>query len=189
MSEASAAAEGSVPPNNLPPHTRLITTHTPDGKSVFDKRIPKAVPIQVLDARSSAAMTYVAAIPTVITDDVDIVYYADLLKDPPGLTVPGTAVLRAYDMAPGIVSPMHRTKSVDYMIVLCGEVELALDSGEKQIIRPGEVVIQRGTMHSWKNVGTEWARMLATTIPIESLVVGGEVKGEELGGIGFKDSK
>lgn len=46
---------------------------------------------------------------------------------------------------------MHRTNSLDYGIVLAGEVELELDDGVKTILRSGDVVVQRGTMHLWRN--------------------------------------
>jgi len=45
---------------------------------------------------------------------------------------------------------MHRTQTVDYGIVLDGELTLVVDRGETTI-RPGDIVIQRGTNHAWSN--------------------------------------
>lgn len=45
---------------------------------------------------------------------------------------------------------MHRTKSVDYGIVISGEIYLVLDDREV-LMRPGDVCIQRGTNHAWSN--------------------------------------
>jgi mannose-6-phosphate isomerase-like protein (cupin superfamily) len=45
---------------------------------------------------------------------------------------------------------MHRTKTVDYGIVLSGEIYLVLDEGEV-LMRAGDVCIQRGTNHAWSN--------------------------------------
>ena len=45
---------------------------------------------------------------------------------------------------------MHRTETVDYGIVLEGELVLILDEGETTV-RPGDIVIQRGTNHGWSN--------------------------------------
>jgi len=53
---------------------------------------------------------------------------------------------------------MHRTETVDYGIVLSGEVWLVLDDGEVRL-RPGDVVVQRGTNHAWSNRTGEPARM------------------------------
>jgi mannose-6-phosphate isomerase-like protein (cupin superfamily) len=53
---------------------------------------------------------------------------------------------------------MHRTESVDYGIVLAGEVWLVVDDGETRL-QPGDVVVQRGTNHAWSNRTEETARM------------------------------
>lgn len=54
---------------------------------------------------------------------------------------------------------MHRTESVDYGVVLEGELTLVLDASEVQL-RPGSVVIQRGTNHAWANRSGQPCRML-----------------------------
>ena len=53
---------------------------------------------------------------------------------------------------------MHRTETVDYGIVLSGEVWLVVDDGETRL-GPGDVVVQRGTNHAWSNRTEETARM------------------------------
>ena len=53
---------------------------------------------------------------------------------------------------------MHRTETVDYGIVLSGEVWLVVDEGETRLL-PGDVVVQRGTNHAWSNRTDETARM------------------------------
>jgi hypothetical protein len=54
---------------------------------------------------------------------------------------------------------MHRTESVDYGVVMEGELTLVLDEGEVQL-RPGSVVVQRGTNHAWANRSGAPCRML-----------------------------
>jgi quercetin dioxygenase-like cupin family protein len=54
---------------------------------------------------------------------------------------------------------MHRTESVDYGIVIEGELTLVLDDSEVPL-RPGSVVIQRGTNHAWANRSGRPCRML-----------------------------
>jgi hypothetical protein len=57
----------------------------------------------------------------------------------------------AHDMAEDSPHPlMHRTETIDYGIVLDGEVTLILDRGET-VVRAGEIVVQRGTNHAWAN--------------------------------------
>lgn len=58
----------------------------------------------------------------------------------------------------GLQSPVHRTASVDYGIVLEGEITLVLDDSEVTL-RAGDVVVQRGTEHAWANRGTVPARV------------------------------
>ncbi len=64
----------------------------------------------------------------------------------------------AQDKLPGLAEKlepdnpgMHVTDSVDYGIVLEGEIELELDDGSLTLLQPGTVVIQRGTHHAWRN--------------------------------------
>jgi len=45
---------------------------------------------------------------------------------------------------------MHRTETVDYGIVLEGEITLVMDVGET-VVRAGDIVVQRGTNHGWAN--------------------------------------
>ena len=72
---------------------------------------------------------------------------------------PGGTIIRIVDLEPGSVSPMHRTESVDYGIVLEGEVQLVLDDGSATALGRGDVVVQRGTDHAWENRTGARARM------------------------------
>ena len=56
---------------------------------------------------------------------------------------------------------MHKTSSVDYIILISGEVNLLVDAGEARALKPGDVVVQRGTNHAWVNTGSEPALLVA----------------------------
>ena len=58
---------------------------------------------------------------------------------------------------------MHKTKTVDYIILLSGEVTLLLDEDERDL-KPFDVVVQRGTNHAWINKGKEPALLIAVLI-------------------------
>ncbi|WDI31679.1 cupin domain-containing protein [Hyphococcus flavus] len=58
---------------------------------------------------------------------------------------------------------MHKTESMDVIILIKGEVELLLDDGEVSL-KPGDVVIQRATNHAWVNHGQETALLVAVLI-------------------------
>ncbi|KKM91021.1 hypothetical protein LCGC14_1232730 [marine sediment metagenome] len=63
---------------------------------------------------------------------------------------------------------MHTTKTVDYIILLQGEVTLLLDEEEVEL-KPFDVVIQRGTNHAWINKGSTPALLAAILIDAEPL--------------------
>lgn len=95
------------------------------------------------------------------------------------LSLPNGTVLRMVDRSPGSSSAMHRTQSLDYGVVIEGEMEMLLDSGEKITLQRGDVCIQRGTKHQWRNNTDSWNRMLFVLIDALPLEVAGNVyKGE-----------
>ena len=63
---------------------------------------------------------------------------------------------------------MHRTRTIDYIVLLSGEVTLILDEGEVDM-KPMDVVVQRGTNHAWENRGTEPAVLAGILIDAEAL--------------------
>ncbi|KAH8166879.1 hypothetical protein CIB48_g1394 [Xylaria polymorpha] len=78
----------------------------------------------------------------------DLDSYGGHLKNLPHLINPGGEANVWYiDTPPGGDSPMHRTISLDFVVLVEGEVQLTLDSGEVRDLKPGDIIIQRGTMH------------------------------------------
>lgn len=83
---------------------------------------------------------------------------------------PGPAALEMLDIAPGLAElfevehpGMHTTPTVDYGIVLDGELCLELTDGEI-VVGPGDVIVQHGTRHAWRNRTDQPARLLAVLI-------------------------
>jgi quercetin dioxygenase-like cupin family protein len=69
------------------------------------------------------------------------------------------SVIRILDFQPATQSPlMHRTETIDYGIVLEGEIFLMLDDSEVHL-KAGDVVVQRGTLHAWDNRSDKVTRM------------------------------
>jgi quercetin dioxygenase-like cupin family protein len=92
-----------------------------------------------------------------------------------GITLPGGTVFRVGEIAVGGRSPMHRTNSVDYGIVLDGELDMEVDGGEVVHLKTGDVVVQRGTNHAWINNGTAPARMAWILIDANPVKIGDRV--------------
>jgi hypothetical protein len=59
---------------------------------------------------------------------------------------------------------MHKTETLDVIILVRGAVDLLLDDGEAASMKPGDVVIQRATNHAWVNRGTETALLVAVLV-------------------------
>jgi mannose-6-phosphate isomerase-like protein (cupin superfamily) len=62
---------------------------------------------------------------------------------------------------------MHRTPSVDVVVIISGEVDFILDGGEEVYLLPGDSVVQRGTMHAWRNTGPGPCRVVAFCVGAE----------------------
>lgn len=89
-----------------------------------------------------------------------------------GITLAGGTVFRIGEIAPGARSPMHRTNSVDYGIVLDGELDMELDGGEVAHLKAGDVIVQRGTNHAWINNSNRSCRMAWILIDASPVSVG-----------------
>ncbi len=62
---------------------------------------------------------------------------------------------------------MHRTPTIDVIVIISGEVDLVLDGGEEVHLLPGDSVIQRGTKHAWRNTGPEPCVVVAFMVGAE----------------------
>ena len=65
----------------------------------------------------------------------------------------GGSIFRIVDFPPGARGEMHRTRSVDYGVVLEGEIAMLLAGGEVHL-RAGDALVQQATEHAWENRGT-----------------------------------
>jgi quercetin dioxygenase-like cupin family protein len=97
----------------------------------------------------------------------------DRSAEPSGLVQTNGSILRMVDLAPGTRSPMHRTSSLDYGIVLQGHVDLELDAGNVTRVRAGDVIVQRGTIHAWINPGPGICRIAFILLDARAPTVGG----------------
>ena len=82
-------------------------------------------------------------------------------------------VVRITEFAPGSPKFMHRTETLDYAILLSGECDLELDDGVMVHMKPGDMAVQRGTMHAWVNNGKEPCVFAFVLIDAEPAEAGG----------------
>jgi quercetin dioxygenase-like cupin family protein len=83
------------------------------------------------------------------------------------------SIFRVIEYAPGVASRMHRTVTVDYAVVISGEIEMGLDDGVKVHLKAGDVLVQRGTIHDWINRGNVPCVMAFVLTAAKPLEVGG----------------
>ncbi|KAI9877884.1 MAG: hypothetical protein M1830_002513 [Pleopsidium flavum] len=169
--------------STLRPVTRHITTNDPTGTAQIHastpgqwQRIGPHLAINTIYSTSTS--------PPSLTDNTDITTHEQAISSGTlGLAQPHGTVCSIVELGPGNTAPhMHRTQSLDYGVVVAGEVELLLDGGEKRVLGAGDVVVQRATMHAWRNPSeTEWARMMFVLVGCEKLVVWGKEMGQDLG--------
>jgi quercetin dioxygenase-like cupin family protein len=80
----------------------------------------------------------------------------------------GSGFLTLGEMQPGQETRMHATDTLDFIIVLHGQIRLSLEDSEV-LLGPGDVVIDRGVNHRWSAVGEEPVRLAAVMLPAKPL--------------------
>jgi quercetin dioxygenase-like cupin family protein len=91
-----------------------------------------------------------------------------------GTTLKNGTVFRVIEFAPGVSPRNHRTDSIDYAVVMRGEIDMVLDETTVHL-RAGDVLVQRGTIHNWINNGLEPCVMAFVLIDAKPVEVGGKV--------------
>ncbi|KAL8802118.1 MAG: hypothetical protein Q9223_006571 [Gallowayella weberi] len=189
MSSAQSESDSTAQLSPLPAVQRHITGHNKDGKAIFHSSTPGAW--STFTPSLAFNVVYTTSVPKPsLNNDIDISTHESITASGKlGLVNPTGSVCRMVDFGPTTgdehsKAVMHRTQSLDYGIVLEGEVECLLDSGETRLMKRGDVAVQRGTMHAWRNASsTEWARIIFVLLATEKVKVDGneldpEIQGE-----------
>lgn len=171
----------------LPAIHRVVTGHDADGKAIVSSSgpLPQVAEIAAIPGTVFHEVWATTATPAPVNNGADPtreplslpppphgtrIRFVDIPPDTPELLAHGaTKMLAAFDQigdrkASTVTadSPhplMHRTQTVDYGVVIEGELTLVLDDTEVAL-RPGSVVVQRGTNHAWANRSGKPCRML-----------------------------
>ncbi len=147
----------------LPDPKRYITDNDSSGHSHFSTRFPDSVAVGADLGGALQRLCYTfGKHPTSLNHQADLDSYDDAIAAPYTLVrKDGGTNVWCIDTPPGGESPMHRTVSLDIVIVVAGEVALELSTGEKRNVAAGDMVVQRSTLHRWRNRSeTEWCRMI-----------------------------
>lgn len=165
---------------------RVIVGRDAEGRSTVleDRDTPRAVDYRSLPGFASALLWATDDAPSVDGPVADATEQASFVPPPGGtrlliVTFPPDATMARADFdpaaygteclreAPGLAETfepdhpgMHTTDTVDYDIVLDGEITLELDGGREVLLRRHEVAVQHGTRHAWRNRSDRPATML-----------------------------
>lgn len=131
------------------PFRRVETGHDRDGRAVI---VSDGTPPRTVESPGGTAVSELLWLdgPARTPDDG-----RDRGSDEEGYPTeapPGGMSFRIIRFPPGTFRAMHSTDTLDYVVVVDGEIALGLDDGE-HVLRQGDVVIQRGNRHSWRVVG------------------------------------
>jgi mannose-6-phosphate isomerase-like protein (cupin superfamily) len=161
----------------LKPIRRVVTGHDAQGKSVIasDGPSPHVLTIPGFSTFGMTNLWVTDGAPADNGGTADAAARPVVLEPPPSGTIfrvvefPPDQTLggfdrraafesmgagHAMDPSPGRHPGMHRTATVDYAIVLSGEIWALMDEGETRL-RAGDVLVQRGTNHAWSNRGSQ----------------------------------
>jgi quercetin dioxygenase-like cupin family protein len=123
---------------------RVVTSHDKDGKAIV-----------AIDEVSQDVVSYrpgatIANIWSSVGFPVDNSGAKDTAKEITATTRAGGTVFRVIEYGPGVTPRNHRTDSIDYAVVLSGQIDMELDD-QLVTLRAGDVLVQRGTVHNWVN--------------------------------------
>jgi quercetin dioxygenase-like cupin family protein len=90
-----------------------------------------------------------------------------------GTTLKNGSVFRVVRFDPGVSPRNHRTDSIDYAVVISGEIDMSLDD-ETVHLKAGDVLVQRGTVHNWLNNGKEPCIIAFALISAKPVSAGGK---------------
>jgi mannose-6-phosphate isomerase-like protein (cupin superfamily) len=141
---------------------RVVTGHDPSGRAVV--KIDE-VARNLVSSRTGATACVVWTTEGFPVDNTG--------EEDAGLRKTGT-VFRILELAPGVTPRNHRTDSIDYAVIMSGEVDMELDDA-KVHLKAGDMLVQRGTIHNWVNRGTEPCVIAFVLIAAKPVTVGGKV--------------
>ena len=135
-----------------------------------------------LAAKEEVYSTMIFHMPRILSSTPHALTFYFVAPAQPGIHVHNGSVARLIDFAPGVESPMHRAMSIDYGVVIEGEFELTLSGGESRIMKPGDVSVNRATMHKWRNCDDERSgRMLFVLLDCKPFEINGKMVQQDLG--------
>jgi quercetin dioxygenase-like cupin family protein len=146
---------------------RVITGHDANGKAkvLIDETVKN-----VISGRPGAQSSVIW---TTEGFPVDNDGSDDTANRKVGTTLANGAVFRVVEFSPGVSARNHRTDSIDFAVVMAGEIDMQLDDNEVHL-KAGDVLVQRGTIHNWVNRGTAPCVIAFALVDARPVAAGGK---------------
>jgi quercetin dioxygenase-like cupin family protein len=128
---------------------RVVTGHSADGRAIVVKDSVAENIVRKRPGYESCVVWATEGFPADNDDPTD-----GATRNVP-TSVPNGTVFRVVRYEPGVAPRVHRTDSLDYAIILSGEIDMELEKGNEIHLKAGDVVVQRGTIHNWIHRGSE----------------------------------
>jgi mannose-6-phosphate isomerase-like protein (cupin superfamily) len=145
-----------------------VTTHNAEGKAIFSGKVLQEVKKNEITIGDIRIISSTHKFPVDLSTESDIEQYNQDCTQPifPGarrICPDGGTAVCIMSLKPGVGKTggiLHRTMTLDVLVVIEGEIEIHLDSGEMKVVKTGDSIVQRATMHKWVNVtpNNGWAR-------------------------------
>ena len=148
---------------------RVVTGHDKNGRAIV------AIDEIAKNVAQSRPGAQAAVIWTSEGFPVDNDGDADTSGRKVGTTLDNGIVFRVVSFGPGVSPRNHRTDSVDYAVVISGEIDMELDDGKSVHLKAGDVLVQRGTIHNWVNKGSAPCVIAFTLVAAKPVSAGGKV--------------
>jgi quercetin dioxygenase-like cupin family protein len=144
---------------------RVVTGHDSNGRAIA------TIDEVSQNLRSARPGTQACVVWTSQGFPVDNTGAADEGLRETGTTLDNGTVFRILELQPGNTPRIHRTDSLDYAVIMSGEIDMELESGDITHLKAGDVIVQRGTVHNWINRGPDpcvIAFVLIAARPVEA---------------------
>ena len=148
---------------------RVITGHDKNGHAIV------AIDETAKNVTQGRPGAHAAVIWTSEGFPVDNTGSADEGLRDTGTTHENGTVFRILELQPGNTPRVHRTDSLDYAVIMKGEIDMELETGDITHLKAGDVIVQRGTVHNWVNRGTEPCVIAFVLIAAKPVEAGGKV--------------
>ncbi len=156
-----AKQQESIAKKDVTPGRRVVTGVNESGESVIvvDGEVPDVARWSSQETGYGSDLWVLNEIPVNLMDERDPLTDYTMQSWPP----PAGAIARIVRWEQGFEYPMHSSATIDFVFIISGELELILDN-DSTILRPGDSVVQRGTNHGWRVVGSKPCTFAAVLI-------------------------